>query len=235
VFDVFTPVIIDKPNPISPIGNATIDTLQPRFRTTNASRSGPAGPISYEVQVADNAALTNLFADWAFPETPSTSSLTSPVSLAASKQYYWRIRAYETTVVGPWSDLQAFKTPAPAPVPTPGPAPGPVTTCGSRQQIDIVACQRALYPSRLSPADAPNLLRSIAIDLNRDRPGYYGRLIKTGGNNCGGYACDIICGVDGNIWDVFGDGPDATAGYAGAANPQWSLGNPVSASSCRLP
>jgi hypothetical protein len=221
LFDVFTPVVIDKPTPFSPVGNATVDTLQPRFRTTNASRSGPAGPISYELQISENNAFSPLFASWAFPETPSTSSLTAPVSLASSKQYFWRIRAYESSVVGPWSDAQAFKTAAPAPIPTPGPAPGPSTTCSSRLPADIVSCQRALYPARLSPGDAPNLLRSIAIDLNRDRPGYYGRLIKTSGNNCGGFACDIICGTDTHIWDVFSDGPDASQNYSGTAAPQW--------------
>jgi hypothetical protein len=234
VFDVFTPVVIDRPIPISPIGN-TIDSLQPRFRTNNAARTGPAGPMSYELQVADNAGFGSLFADWAFPETPSTSSLTSPVSLASSKQYYWRIRAYETTVVGPWSDVQAFKTPAPAPVPspTPTPTPGPGTTCASRQPIDIVTCQRALYPPLLSPGNAPNLLRAIAVDLNRDRPGYYGRLIKTSGNNCGGYSCDIICGTDGHLWDVFIDGPDATTNYSGTAAPSW--GDKGLASGCQVP
>jgi len=233
LFDVFTPVVIDKPIPFSPVGNQTVDTLQPRFRTTNAPRTGPAGPISYEVQVADNAALANLVGDWAFPETPSTSSLTAPVSLASSKQYYWRIRAYETTVVGPWSDLQAFKTPVPAPVPAPAPAPGPGTTCASRVPIDIVSCQRALYPPLLSPAQAPNLLRAIAIDLNRDRPGYYGRLIKTSGNNCGGYSCDIICGTDGHLWDVFTDGPDASVNYSGTAGPSWN--DKGTASGCQVP
>jgi len=235
LFYVFTPVVIDRPIPISPVGNTTLDSLQPRFRTNNAARSGPAGPISYEVQVADNAGFGSLFGDWAFPETPSTSSLTSPVSMANSKQYYWRIRAYETTVVGPWSDIQAFKTPAPAPVPPPTQGPGP-TTCSSRLPADVVACQRALYPPRLSPGDAPNLLRAIAVDLNRDKPGYYGRLIKTSGNNCGGYACGIICATNGSdIWDVFGDGPDATSNYAGAATPQWFDKGPVSPSACQLP
>jgi hypothetical protein len=233
LFDVFTPVVIDRPIPISPTGNTTIDSLQPRFRTTNAPRTGPAGPISYEVQVADNAGFANLFASWAFPETPSTSSLTSPVSLASSKQFFWRIRAYETTVVGPWSDTQAFKTPAPAPVPAPTPTPGPGTTCTSRQPIDIVTCQRALYPALLSPAEAPNLLRAIAIDLNRDRPGYYGRLVKTSGNNCGGYSCDIICGTDGHLWDVFTDGPDASVGYSGSAGPSWN--DKGTASGCQVP
>src|SRR5262249_45908526 len=53
------------------------------------------------------------------------------------------------------------------------------------------------------------------------QPPIYGRLVKTSGNNCSGFACDIICATDGNIWDVFGDGPDATINYAGVANPQW--------------
>jgi hypothetical protein len=233
LFDVFTPVVIDKPIPISPVGNQTVDTLQPRFRTNNAPRTGPAGQISYEMQLSESSAFSTLFASWSFPETPSTTSLTAPVSLASNKQYFWRIRAYDPSVVGPWSDTQAFKTAAPAPPPPPPGGGGGSTTCSSRQPIDIVSCQRALYPARLSPGDAPNLLRSIAIDLDRDRPGYYGRLIKTSGNNCGGFSCDIICGTDGHIWDVFSDGPDATQNYSGGAVPQWN--DKGTASPCQVP
>lgn len=194
LFAVFTPVVIDRPVPISPVGNQTVDTLQPRFRTNNAPRSGPAGPMSYEVQVADNAGFGSLFADWAFPETPSTSSLTAPVSLAASKQYYWRIRAYETSVVGPWSDTQAFKTPAPAPVPTPTPLPTG-GSCGQNTPQAILQCRRNQFPAHMSSTDIVSWLKLSAKDINAagTAGGPWGVLVKTSGANCNGYSCDILC------------------------------------------
>src|SRR5262249_35204204 len=134
--------------------------------------------------------------------------------------------------LGPYSDPQSFKTPvAAAPPPPSSPGGG---NCVSRLPADIVACHRALYPARLSPADAPTLLADIAHDLNKGQPPIYGRLVKPSGNNCSGFACDIICATDGNIWDVFGDGPDATINYAGVANPQWVSKGTVSPSACQV-
>jgi len=46
-FEVVTPVIIQAPVPISPVSGATISSLRPTFKTTNAVRSGPVGAISY--------------------------------------------------------------------------------------------------------------------------------------------------------------------------------------------
>src|SRR5690349_16687905 len=86
LFEVYTPVVIDRPIPISPINNDTVTTLQPTFRITNAPRNGPAGQISYELQLASNGAFVSAFS-WLFLETPGQSSLAAPVSLAANTQY----------------------------------------------------------------------------------------------------------------------------------------------------
>jgi hypothetical protein len=227
VFDVYTPVVIGRPTPVWPTRNVTTNYVQPTFTVVNAPRSGPVGRISYQLQVANDSAFANLFAVWQFPETPGQTSLAAPSQLAGDKQYFWRIRAYDSnSVIGPWTDTQLFKTPAPAPAPAPPPPSGG----GGRactpyaQPIDVVSCRRAQYPARLSPGQAPALLADIARDLNTSRPAYYGRLSKTSGNNCGGFSCDIICetpGTNHQLWDVFGDGPDAGANYAGAATPQW--------------
>src|SRR5712671_3291842 len=46
-FEIFTPIVIDAPAPVSPGINVTIDTIRPRLTFTNAQRSGPAGTITY--------------------------------------------------------------------------------------------------------------------------------------------------------------------------------------------
>lgn len=227
VFNVYTPVVIGRPNPVWPIRNATTASVQPIFTVANAPRSGPVGHVSYQLQVANDSAFASLFAVWQFPESPGQTSLAAPSQLASDKQYFWRIRGYDSnSVIGPWTDTQLFKTPAAAPTPAPHPPGGG----GGRactpyaQPIDVVSCRRAQYPARLSPAQAPALLADIARDLNTSRPGYYGRLEKKTGNNCGGFSCDIICETPGpnhQLWDVFIDGPDATSNHAGAATPTW--------------
>src|ERR1700681_4960628 len=51
-FDVFTPIVINAPTPVSPINNTRVDSLHPRFTFANAPRSGPVGPITYVIEVA---------------------------------------------------------------------------------------------------------------------------------------------------------------------------------------
>ena len=65
-----------------------------------------------------------------------------------------------------------------------------------------------------------SFLRSVATDLNAAHiaPGGFGLLRKTGGSNCSGFSCDIICAGQGNAqkqWDVLSDSD-------GAASPAWN-------------
>jgi hypothetical protein len=67
-----------------------------------------------------------------------------------------------------------------------------------------------------------SFLRASAQSLNRNgiSGGPYGILRKSGGNNCGGYSCDIICAGQGTSQrqhDVLGDVEGAqSAGWGGA-------------------
>jgi len=128
-FDIFTPIVIDAPALVSPGINVTIDTLRPRFTFNNVARSGPVGAISYLVEVADSDAFTNKIAQWSGAEQPTQTTLDIPVELQYNKVYYWHVRAYDATTLGPFSNNRAFATPPPAPIPTvdpnPNPNPGP--------------------------------------------------------------------------------------------------------------
>lgn len=83
----------------------------------------------------------------------------------------------------------------------------------------IIACNRGRY-GRMSRARVAELLLTITQDLNRAQvDGYpFGRLLKTGGNVCGSYSCDILCAGNGPAqrqWDVLKDAE-------GTASPVWS-------------
>jgi len=123
-FNVYTPIIIDAPTPTSPAANATVDGLRPRFVVTNAPRSGPVGPISYLIEVADSDAFTNRVAVWTAAEQSSQTTFEMSNDLAYSKVYYWHVRAYDATTTGPFSRNQAFATPAAPVIVTPTPTPG---------------------------------------------------------------------------------------------------------------
>src|SRR5205823_5545257 len=52
-FDVFTPIIIDPPSPVSPAINATGQSVRPTLVVGNASHSGPVGAINYQFEISD--------------------------------------------------------------------------------------------------------------------------------------------------------------------------------------
>jgi hypothetical protein len=129
-FAIFTPIVIDVPGLTAPAPNTTVLNLRPGFTITNAPRSGPVGAINYLIELADSDSFANKVATWSVAETPSQTVTTAPVDLSYGKVYYWHVRAYDPTTVGPWSYTQAFQELAePAPVYTPptqipsGPSP----------------------------------------------------------------------------------------------------------------
>ena len=119
-FTIFTPVVVGAPALISPVGNATVDTLSPTFTVGNAPRSGPAGNISYLVELSNSDTFGSVIAAWVFDEQPNQSKLLAPISLAPSTTYFWRARAFEPSTIGPFSAPQAFRTPTPVVVPPSG-------------------------------------------------------------------------------------------------------------------
>jgi hypothetical protein len=123
-FNVFTPVVIAQPVLASPVGNAVIDTLQPKFVITNAPRSGPAGSISYLIELSNADSFGSVLAAWVFDEQPNQSTLLAPVGLTASTTYFWRARAFDASTVGPFSAVATFRTAAPAAPPPPPSSPG---------------------------------------------------------------------------------------------------------------
>lgn len=82
-------------------------------------------------------------------------------------------------------------------------------------QISVVAASKTELGITVNPTPAQllSLVKLIAGKVGG------GILPKTTGNNCGGYACDIVC-LNGVIYDVLGDSE-------GIANPQWSPAGPA--------
>ena len=218
-FNIFTPIVIDKPTPRSPVGNIRLDSLQPEFKIANAPRSGPVGAISYVLELSDSDSFANKVAIWTFVEQANETRFTAPQNLASDKQYFWHARAYDGQATGPWSDTQVFRTQAVVVAPPPGGGGG--QPCGSTEPLAIVRCRRNQHSVHMERAETVVFLKEVARDLtasgNPDKP--FGILKKSGGNNCEGYSCDIICAKS-NVWDVLSD-------WDGAQTPLWgSLGGP---------
>jgi hypothetical protein len=218
-FDVFTPIVIDQPGLIAPINVIQTENLHPTFQWNNAPRSGPAGPISYVIELSDTDSFANKLAVWTVGEQPNQTSLNSPQDLAFGKIYFWHTRGYEATTTGPWSATQAFQTPPPPPPP---PAPGggggggggggPVgdwKSCGSTPGEALVRCVHSAVNPGTTVEGAFEVTKRVAWLL---RGGGAGLLIKNGGENIvswKGYsfAAARICYPDGHIYKVLSDVP----------------------------
>jgi hypothetical protein len=155
VFSVFTPVVIQAPALVSPVGGATVDSLQPKFVINNAARTGPAGQMEYLIELSLSDTFASPLAAWVFDEQPNQSSFLTPISLTASTTYYWHVRAFEASSVGPFSAPASFKTPAPPPTaPPPGGGGGSPTSCtsGPAGPDGIDFSQAGIYNSPLDMA-----------------------------------------------------------------------------------
>jgi len=142
-FNIFTPIVISKPSPDAPINNVMLDSAVPTFVFGNAPRSGPVGPFTYAIEVADSDAFTIPVAIWTVAEQANVTRLNAPSGLPSGKQFFWHVRASDGANTGPWSDAQVFRTPAP-PTPPPGGGgdgksghlpPGPTTVDRARQIV----------------------------------------------------------------------------------------------------
>lgn len=120
------------------------------------------------------------------------------------------------------SNISSPTSPTTPTAPPTGPVPPiPVTSCASRADaLAIVRCNRSRWGSSMSSIEILAFLKDLTRDLNTARivGGPFGILNKSGGSNCGGYSCDVICAGNGAAqaqWDVLTDSE-------GSATPTWS-------------
>lgn len=213
-FNVYAPIVIEAPTLVSPAPNSTITGLRPRFVFANAPHSGPVGPISYLIELADSEAFTHK-ATAATAEQPSQTAFDTPTDLAYSTVYYWHVRAYDPTTTGPWSSTRAFQTPA-LPPPPPRPPPPPPSGCTFVSKMDDNTCFLAqakadLLASGVNLSGDCGAFRIVALAASR-MPGA-GFKMK-GGTNCNGYSIKSIMFADGSDFEVL-ISPGTTNG------PEW--------------
>ncbi|HEX4348665.1 MAG TPA: hypothetical protein VHZ73_13905 [Vicinamibacterales bacterium] len=111
-FDVYTPVVINPPTLVSPVGNAVTDTVSPTFVIADSAKTGPASTITYVVEIADSQTFANRLAIWTIGETAGQTSLPAPGALPANAQIYWRVHASDSNNnLSAYSAVAVFKTP----------------------------------------------------------------------------------------------------------------------------
>ena len=216
-FNVFTPVVLGAPTPISPINDATTGS-QPRFLVGSPSRSGPVGPLAFYLEIASSASFAQIVAAYSFGETGGQTELTAPESLPAG-QYFWRVRAYDGGHSGPFSGIQSFRTSSGGGggggggIFNPN---GPWQSCGSTPGDAIVQCVYAAITPGHTVESVFEMTKRVAWLL---RGSGFGLLRKDGGENIvswngTSFAAARIVLNDGHLYKLLFDVPNG--------GPQWA-------------
>ena len=227
-FQILMPAAFGAPTPRAPVANAQVSSQRPELVAGNGAAQGPVGTAYYLFQVSTDASFSSLVVSEEAVQQGGETKLTVPAPLAYSRTYYWRVRISDGDTTGPWSATETFRTPAapaPSPVPTPGPSPAPGGSCLLSSGEAIVVCNRNRY-GVMDQAQTLAFLIQSAKDLNAvgisGAP--FGILKKSGGFNCGGWSCDILCSGNGSSqrqWDVLGDAEGAQiAGFMEILGPK---------------
>jgi len=163
-FTIYIPVVIQAPSPVQPAAGATTTSVRPSFVVTNATRTGPAGTIHYNLAIAQDVAFSQVVLTGTFPEGAAQTTMAIGQDLSASGHYYWRVQASDGKNDGPWSTTVDFRTPAPtAPPPTPTPAPSPGGPGVAADQINMSAASIYNSPTDLASWTVSTALTSVDI------------------------------------------------------------------------
>jgi len=110
-FTIGPAIVIDSATLVSPI-SGTGTGARPTFTVTNATRSGPAGALTYKFEIASNAAFSPVLVTATVNEGSSRTSFTPPADLPAETTLYWRVTATDAAngVTGPTTLAASFAT-----------------------------------------------------------------------------------------------------------------------------
>jgi len=229
-FRVYTPIVIQKPVLQNPVNNVETSTVQPEFAIANAPRSGPVGTVGYEIELSDSATFANNLAIWVVAEQPGLTRF-SPGALPAGGQYFWRARAFDPRVVGPWSDTQAFRTPRVVSTPSPGTPPPSNCSAVPGSVLQTLECLRRGYPHPMSAGHRGSLLNATAW---AHRGEGWGMHAKSGGNLCPqpntgrSISCDLLVhGPTGAVYDVLENEENPIFFYKGTIDTMNNFVAPV--------
>ena len=110
-FTIGPAIAINAPVPISPL-SGTATGSRPTLRATNATRTGPAGAISYRFEIAATSAFTSILSTGTVAEGVNETGFTPAADLPINATFFWRVTAIDSAnaVTSPASATQSFVT-----------------------------------------------------------------------------------------------------------------------------
>jgi hypothetical protein len=200
------------PVAVSPVGGIESTDLSPELVIDNASSIYVSNlPLSYVFEVM-NQAGTLVYRSNPIPAGNGRTAHEVVGDLNNEETHTWRAYAVYQGHRGPMSTAASFKTLSRF----------GVSCAFHRDPLAIVACRFDQHGG-MDEEEVVDFLREVAYDLNQagiSDHGGFGLLVKTSGNNCLGYSCDIICEGNGggqNQYDILID--DSVPNWAEVDNP----------------
>ena len=110
-FTVGPAIVVNTATPIAPINGAATGA-RPTLRATNATRTGPAGPISYRFEVSNSSSFTSILATATVAEGVNETGYTPTADLPINVTLFWRVTAIDSTnnISSPATAPQTFIT-----------------------------------------------------------------------------------------------------------------------------
>lgn len=94
-FSIGPAIVLLAPSPIAPLNGTQATMSRPTFTVSNATRTGPAGSISYKFEIATNSGFSPVAITGTVAEGSGQTSFTPTTELAPSVSYFWRATAID--------------------------------------------------------------------------------------------------------------------------------------------
>ena len=181
------------PEIVSPTGGEEVHDATPELTIRNsAARFVPGLTLSYVFEVL-NSSNQMVYRSEPVPQGEGdTTSHEVTTQLNDEEVHTWRAYAVFNAHRGPMASPGTFKT-----LNRFG-----VSCAHLKDPVAIIGCRMDQHGG-FDHEEVVDMLREIAYDLNQAFGGEFGILVKTVGNNCLGYSCDIICEGQGNDQDQY--------------------------------
>ena len=110
-FTIGPAIAINAPVPIAPINGAATGA-RPALRATNATRTGPAGAISYRFEISNTSTFGSILVSGTNSEGVNETGFIPTADLPITTTLFWRVTAVDpaNNVSSPASTTQSFVT-----------------------------------------------------------------------------------------------------------------------------
>ena len=147
---------------IGPVNGADVETFTPALIVSNAADPND-DKLSYEFEIYTDDGLTQLVTSGTVPEASGITSWIAPAPLTENQTYFWRARAYDGRLYGPWMAPATFR------VNTVNDPPTAPTASGPAEGSAVATLTPLLTVNNASDPDSTNLTYNFDLALD---PGF---------------------------------------------------------------